>query len=504
MGEKSAGTDAAPDGPSDDAARAATGIEGLDAILHGGLPRDHAYLVQGDPGSGKTTLGLHFCITGARQGERVLYLSTCESEGEVREVARSHGWSLDRVGLHYLDVREILGEDPEQSIFHPAEVELPKTIGALLAAIDRANPERLVIDSLSEIRLLAGDPRWFRRQVLALKEDLAGRRCTTLFCDDRLDPQQPVQSIVHGVIELEHAPPSYGPDRRRLRLAKLRAQSYASGYHDFKIRTGGIVVYPRLVAAEHRRGFEAGTLSSGMPELDALFGGGADRGTATLLLGPAGTGKSNVATQYAVAAAERGERVAMYIFDERTQTLLRRAEGLGLDLEGHLEAGRVEIRQIDPAELTPGEFSHVVRQAVDERGARLVILDSLSGYVQSMPDERSITLLLHELLSYSSQRGVSTLMVMAQHGLPGTARHTQFDLSYIADSVLLFHTFEFAGELRKAISVYKRRGGAHERALRELKFGPEGISIGEPLRQFHGLMTGTPTFTGGVLPEGRR
>jgi circadian clock protein KaiC len=486
--------------PPDDGARAATGIEGLDAVLGGGLPRDHAYLIQGDPGSGKTTLGLHFCLTGAQQGERVLYLSTCESEEEVREVARSHGWSLGGVGVHYLDVRVILGEDPEQSIFHPAEVELPKTIGALLSAIDRADPKRLVIDSLSEIRLLAGDPRWFRRQVLALKENLAGRNCTTLFCDDRLEPEQPVQSIVHGVIELEHTPPSYGADRRRLRLAKLRAQSYASGYHDFTIRTGGIQVYPRLVAAEHRGRFEAATISSGLPELDALFGGGADQGTATLLLGPAGSGKSVMATQYAVAAAERGERVAMYVFDERTQTLLARARGLGMDLEGHVDAGTIELRQIDPAERTPGEFSHAVRRAVDERGARLVILDSLSGYVHAMPDERSLTLLLHELLSYLSEQGVSALMVMAQHGLPGSARHTQFDLSYIADSVLLFHTFEYAGELRKAISVYKRRGGPHERALRELKFGPEGIAIGEPLRKFHGLMTGTPTFTGKVLP----
>ena len=489
--------------PPEDRARAGTGIEGLDVILHGGLSRNHAYLIQGDPGSGKTTLGLQFCMTGAARGERVLYLTTCETEEEIRHIVRSHGWALDGVTVHYHDARQCFGEDLQQSVFHPAEVELPKTIEALLAVIDQVDPQRLVIDSLSEIRLLAGDPRWFRRQVLSLKENLASRHCTTLFCDDRLTPDQPVHSIVHGVVELEQISPHYGPDRRRLRVAKMRAQSFSSGYHDFKIRAGGIDVYPRLIAAEHRAQFEAATFSSGVPELDTLFGGGADRGTGTLLLGPAGTGKSILASQYAVAAAGRGERTAMYIFDERIQTLLGRAKGLGMDLQGQVDAGRVEIRQIDPAELTPGEFSQEVRRAVDERDVRLVILDSLSGYVNAMPDERSLTLLLHELLSYLSQRGVSSLMVMAQHGLPGTPRHTQFDLSYIADSVLLFHIFEYAGELRKAISVYKRRGGAHEKTLRELQFSPQGIRIGDALRQFHGILSGMPVLSGEGLPDVR-
>ncbi len=483
--------------------RAATGIEGLDRVLGGGLPRHHACLVQGDPGSGKTTLGLHFCITGARQGERVLYLTTCESEDEVRQIARSHGWSLDGVAVHYHDARATFGVEPEQSVFHPAEVELPRTIESILSVIDRVDPERLVIDSLSEIRLLAADPRWFRRQVLALKENLAGRQCTTLFCDDRLDPHQPVQSIVHGVIELEQVPPDYGPDRRRLRVVKMRGQTFSSGYHDLTIRTGGIDVYPRLVAAEYRERFEPETLPSGVAELDALFGGGADRGAATLLLGPAGTGKSIVASQFAVAAAERGERTAMYVFDERIQTLLGRARGLGLDLERHLERSTLEIQQIDPAELTVGQFSHTVSRATAERGIRLVILDSLAGYVHAMPSERSLALHLHELLSYLGQQGVTVLMVMAQHGLVGSARRTPFDLSYIADNVLLFHAFEYAGELRKAISVYKRRGGAHEAALRELQFGPEGIRIGEPLRKFHGILTGTPRYLGETLPDVR-
>jgi circadian clock protein KaiC len=485
----------------DDVDLARTGVEGLDAVLGGGLPRDHSYLVQGEHGSGKTTLSLQFCVAGVQQGERVLYVATCESEEDIRGVARSHGWSLDGVEICALDVRDILGEPPEQSVFHPAEIELPKTIDVLLSVIDRVDPQRLVIDSLSEIRLLAGDPRWFRRQMLALRESLTRRRCTTLLCDGEQDPHQPLHSIVHGVIDLQHLSSDYGPDRRRLRVAKLRAHRFLSGFHDSKIHTGGIKVYPRLVAAEHRAGFEAETISSGVPELDALFGGGVDRGTATLLFGPAGTGKSITVSQFAVASAQREEPTAMYIFDERVQTLLGRAKSLGLGLAEHVERGRVEIQQIDPAEVTPGEFSQSVRQAITKRGVRMVILDSLAGYAHAMPAERLLVLHLHELLAFLNQQGVTVLMVMAQHGLAGTLRHSPFDLSYIADTVLLFHSFEYKGELRKAISVYKRRGGAHERALREIRFGSHGILVGETLSQFHGISTGTPRFIGDNLPN---
>jgi circadian clock protein KaiC len=348
-------------------------------------------------------------------------VSTCETEDEVREIARAHGWSLDDVSLHYLDARTFLGDEPKQSVFHPIEAELPKTMDALQALIDRVDPQRLVIDSLSEIRLLAADSRWFRRQVLALKEDLAGRQCTTLLCDDRLGPEQPVKSIVHGVIELEQTPSEYGPDRRRVRVEKLRARAYMSGYHDFKIRTGGLVVYPRLVAAEHRRRFTAETFSSGVPQLDALFGGGVDRGTAVLLLGPSGSGKSLVASQYAVASAQRGERAAMYIFDERIQTVLQRAQGVEIDLTAQADRGLVEISQVDPAELSPGEFAHEVCQAVNQRGVRLVVIDSLTGYILAMPNERMLLLHLHELLSYLAQQSVTVLMVVTQHGLPRSA-----------------------------------------------------------------------------------
>jgi len=482
-------------------ALAATGIAGLDQILGGGLPRDHAYLVEGAPGSGKTTLGLKFCITGAEQGERTLYVTNCESKEEVHEVAASHGWSLEGVDVHYHDAREIFGEEPSQSVFRPAEVELPKTVEALLAVIDEINPGRVVIDSLSEIRLLSGDPRWFRRQVLALKEDLVGRQCTTLLCDDGRAPDQPVHSIVHGTIELQQLVTPYGADRRRLRVAKLRARRHQSGYHDFAIQTGAIDVFPRLVAQEYRSVNGEGPISSGVAELDTMFGGGLDRGTAALLLGPSGTGKSIVSAQFAVAAATRGERSAMYLFDERIVTLLQRTRGLGMDLKGPVDHGLLDLKQVDPAQMTPGEFSHKVRCDVCDRGVRLVVLDSLAGYVHAMPDERLLALHLHELLAFLSLHGVTVLMVMAQHGLPGTPRQSPFDLSYIADAVLLLHAFEHAGEIRKAISVYKRRGGDHERTLRELQFGREGIRIGEPLRQFHGIMTGTPTFTGGALPD---
>lgn len=474
-----------------------TGIEGLDAVLGGGLPHNHAYLIQGRHGAGKTTLALQFLLAGARRGERGLYLATCESEEEIREVARSHGWHLDGdVVLHYHDPQESFGAEAQQSVFQPAEVELPRTMEALREVIREVEPRRLVIDSLSEIRLLSPEGRRFRRQVLGLKEDLRGRQCTTLFCDDHMAADQPVHSVVHGVIDLEQLSPEYGSDRRRLRVAKLRGSTYVSGFHDFQILTGGIEVYPRLVAAEHRERGETGIMPSGRQKLDGLLGGGLDRGGAALFLGPSGTGKSILATQFTEAAARREERVAMYVFDERVRTLMARARGLGLELEDQVKAGRVEVRQVDPAELTPGEFSHGVRRAVSDRDVELVVIDSLAGYFHAMPHERHLTLHLHELLAYLNEQGVTVIMVMNQHGLPGDNRHTPLDISYIADTVLLFHSFEFAGELRKALSVYKRREGPHEATLRELGFGPDGIRIGEALRNFRGITTGTPDYTG--------
>lgn len=482
---------------SDGPEQVSTGIAGLDVVLRGGLPAGHAYLLQGDHGTGKTTLGLQFCREGAARGERVLYLSTCESEADLLKISGAHGWDLDGVEFHYHDPRILLGEDPEQSIFRPAEVELPRTLEALESAIDRVDPQRLVLDSLTELRLLAGDPRWFRRQLLTLRDNLARRRCTALFCDDQ-PLQQPGQSIVHGVLCLEQVALDYGPDRRRLRVGKIRGQDFKSGYHDFRILGGGLEVYPRLVAAEHRRSALPGTMSCGLPVLDRMLGGGGvDRSTATLLMGPAGTGKSTVASQIAVAGAQRGERTAIYVFDERIRTLMARARGLGLDLEEQVDRGLVELQQIDPAEMTPGEFSHLVHRAVRDRGVELVVIDSLAGYVHAMPDERLLSLHLHELLAFLSEHEVSTLMVMAQHGLGGIQRQAPFDLSYIADSVLLFHLFEHGGEIRKAVSVYKRRGGAHETSLRELRLGEDGIQIGDPLRGVPGILGSGAVPVGG-------
>ncbi len=482
--------------------RASTGIEGLDTILGGGLPRHYTYLLQGEPGTGKTTMGLQFAMAGAANNERVLYITTIESKEEIHLVAQSHGWSLDGITVYHQDSDTAVTRDVEQSVFHPAEVELPRAIANLLEAIDQVNPQRLVIDSLSEIRLLDVNRIWFRRQVIGLQSMLKDRACTTLLCDDRLTDKQPVESSVRGVINLEQLPPDYGPDRRRLRVAKLRGCEFAMGYHDYRIRTGRMEVYPRLVAAAHRHLLTETSLPTGLPELDSLLGGhGVDRGSSMLILGPAGAGKSLVASQIVAETAARGEPCAMYIFDERVQTLLRRARGLGLDLEGHVNAGTITTRQVDPAELTPGEFSHMVSDDVTKRSVGLVVIDSLTGYIHAMPNESLLTLHIHELISYLCQQGVTVMVMMAMHGLPGAPKTIPFDLSYISDSVLLLHHFEFQGQIRKAISVYKRRGGDHERSIRELQFTSHGIRIGEPLEQFRGIFTGIPDFTGKTLPH---
>lgn len=494
----------APDEQGNDSfQRASTGIAGLDNVLGGGLQRNRTYLVEGAPGAGKTTLGMQFSMAGVRNGERVLFLTTSESREELDQIAESHGWSLEGVTVHHFRTLESEEERPGQSVFHPAEIELPRTMETLLAVINEVDPQRLVIDSLTGIRLVATNPLWYRRQILSLKDDLARRKCTTMLCDRRQDPEPSVQTIAHGVINLDHYTRQYGPDRWRLRVAKLRGQSYASGFHDYKIQTGGIELYPRLVASEHRAAFDPETIPSGVPELDALFGGGADRGTATLLLGPSGTGKSIVACQYAVAGASRGEPSSMYIFDERVQTLMARSRGLGLGMEEEIDRGLIEVEQIDPAEMTPGEFSNRIRRDIEQRGVRLVVIDSLAGYFYAMPNEELLMLHLHELLSFLSQSGVSVMMVMTQHGLPGAVQQASFDISYVADSLLLFHMFEHKGGLQKAISVYKRRGGAHEETIRALRFGPDGIQLGEPLTAFHGIFTGVPRYTGENVPHVR-
>ena len=476
--------------------RAGTGIPGLDDILGGGFPRNRMYLIQGHPGVGKTTLALQFLMEGRRGGETGLYITLSESAEELRASAVSHGWTLDGIDIHEHSTAADINTGSQHTLFHPDEVDLNETIGELLQAVDRIRPTRIVVDSLSELRLLAGEALRYRREILALKDHFSGRDCTVFLLDDRTTDvgDLQLQSLCHGVLMLEEQAPEYGSDRRRLRVTKMRGLRFRGGYHDFSVATGGLIVFPRLIAAEHRAEFVSGQAESGLPALDTLFGGGLDRGTTTLLMGPSGTGKSSIATQCAVAAARRGDRAAIYTFDERLPTLFSRSAGLGLGLEEQMDAGRITVRAIDPAELTPGEFTHNVRQAVEE-GVRLVVLDSLSGYMHAMPQTHSLMLLLHELLTYLGQQGVTTLMILTQHGMVSGAMTSEIDVSYMADNVLLFRYYEHGGEVSQALSVFKRRGGPHERTIRRLTLSPErGIHIGEPLREFHGVLTGVPTL----------
>lgn len=484
---------------TDPPARISSGIAGLDDILGGGFPPHCVYLVEGNPGAGKTTLALQFLLEGARRGERGLYVTLSESKTELAGVARSHGWSLDGIDLFELIPSEAsLRPDTQYTIFHPSEVELSTTTKQVLAEVERVRPSRVVFDSLSELRLLAQNQLRYRRQILALKQFFAGRGATVLLLDDRsgVESDEHLQSIAHGVVSLEQMAPEFGAERRRLRVVKLRGATYRGGYHDFVIATGGLDVFPRLVAAEHRPEFEPGRLSSGVAAVDALLGGGPEFGTSVMLMGPAGSGKSTLAVQYCVAAARRGERAALFVFDESRTTLLARSRELGIDLQPHLESGLVTVQQIDPAELAPGELANAIRQAAeaDAGRARVVVIDSLNGYLNAMPEERYLLIQLHELLTYLGQQGVVTFLVVAQHGLVGTGMQTPVDASYLADAVVLLRYFETTGEVRQAVSVVKKRGGAHERTIREFRLGPRGVEVGEPLRDFHGILTGVPQF----------
>lgn len=480
-------------------ARLATGSAGLDQVLNGGLPANRLYLVEGDPGAGKTTLGLQFLIEGAARGEAVLYVTLSETKEELTAVAASHGWSLEGIDIHELvPPEDALRSEEQYTIFHPSEVELGDTTKAIIEEVERIEPRRVVFDSLSEMRLLARDPLRYRRQILALKQYFSGRKSTVILLDDRSSTQADlqVQSIAHGVVVLEHLALDYGAERRRLRVMKLRGSRFRGGFHDFMIKTGGIEVYPRLVAADHRSDFTPEAVSSDVAELDALIGGGLDRGTSTLLMGPAGSGKSSLAAQFVAAAAGRGERAATFIFDEGLTTYLKRADGLCCDLRGEIEAGRVTVQQVDPAELSPGEFAHTVRAAVEQGGAAVVVIDSLNGYLQAMPDERFLTAQMHELLTYLNQHGVVTILVMAQHGFMGTAMNSPVDVSYLADTVVLLRYFEAAGAIRRAVSVIKKRTGAHEDTIRELRLSQSGIIVGKPLSEFQGVLTGVPSYSG--------
>lgn len=481
----------------DDFPRASTGVTGLDDILGGGLPQDRLYLVQGTPGVGKTTLALQFLLEGVRRGERALYITLSETESEIRQVAASHKWSLEGLSMYELSTAEQTTRlDDENTLYATQDIELKETIRVLLREVERVSPARVVFDSLSEIRLLSQTPARYRRQLLGLKQYFAGSKCTVMLLDDKTGEVGDVQveSLAHGVISLEQNPVDYGADRRRVRIGKLRGAPFRSGYHDFTVTTGGLEVYPRLVAAEHRTAFTSEPIASGNRALDELLGGGLDRGTTTLAMGPAGAGKSAICALFASSAAARGEQAAMFLFEERAATLVARAEKLGLDLKKHIDSGKIETHQVDPAELAPDQFTHLVRGAVD-RGARLVVIDSINGFFHSMPDARFLVLQLHELFSFLGARGVATIVTLTQSGISGPM-HSPIDVSYLSDAIVMLRYFEAGGRVRKAISVVKKRTGHHEDTIRELTLDSRGVVVGAPLSAFRGVLTGVPSYEG--------
>jgi len=478
-----------------------SGTPGLDDVMRGGFTADGLYLIEGDPGSGKTTLALQFMLDGVKRGERCLYVTLSEDEKELRAGAASHGWSLD--GIDIFEIRpseESLRQDARYTMYHPSEVELAETTKLLLNESARVKPQRMVLDSLSEFRMLAETPLRYRRQVLALKRYFADRGTTSLFIDDKTGSERDLalHSSAQGVFDLVVTTPPFGATRRQIQVHKLRGRSFREGLHDFVIRHDGLYVYPRLVAAEHKRSYERESIESGIPQLDALLGGGLAKGTSTLVIGPAGTGKSSLATQFAVAAAARGDHAAIYLFDESVATFIERSSALGMGVEPLIESGRISLRQIDPAELSPGEFAHGLRRSIESDKTQLVVIDSLNGYLNATPSEKFLTLHLHELLTYLGQSGATTLLLMTQHGIVGQDMSMPIDASYLADSVVSLRYFEARGEVRQSISVIKKRTGRHERTIRELRLGNKGLTVGNVVRDFEGVLSGFPRFVGDV------
>jgi circadian clock protein KaiC len=504
------GSDKKKSASDGDFLRISTGNAGFDSILGGGLPRDRVYLLEGSPGSGKTTLALQFLLEGVRHGERGLYVTLSETREELQSVAASHGWDLETLDVFELSsADEVLGQEREQSVLHSWELELGGTIKLIRDQVERVKPNRVVFDSLSELRLLAEDALRYRRQVLALKQFFAGGNTTVFLVDDLTtvngERDTHLHSLCHGVITLERLTLDFGATRRRMEIQKLRGISYIGGFHDFIIRKGGIDIFPRLIASDHRLAKIGGPTPSGVAELDALLNGGPLGGTSTLLAGPPGAGKTTIALQYIDTACRRGDRCAIYQFDERVGTLLLRARSFGLDLEKHIEDRRLVIEQIDPAELSPGEFASRLQHEVEANSCRMIVIDSLNGYLASMPQEQHLVLQLHELLSYLNEKGVTTFLIIPHQGLVGVTA-ADIDISYIADVVILMRFFEAEGRIRKAISILKNRSGAHEDTIREFRIDARGIRVGEPLREFTGVLTGSPHYLGSATPlmEDRR
>jgi circadian clock protein KaiC len=481
--------------------RSPTGIAGLDEILGGGLPQHCFYLVQGDPGSGKTTLALQFLFEGLRRGESAFYITLSETKRELEKVAQSHGWSLEGIPLLEMAALEpLLRAEAQTTVFRSSEMELGQVAALILEQLARLRPARVVFDSLSEFRLIAETPLRYRRQLLALKQEFARFGSTVLLLDDKMETAQVgtdphVLSLTHGVIDMEQLSPNYGASRRRLRIIKMRGVKYREGYHDYAIVTGGVRVFPRITPSDHTISYEPESVSSGLPELDQIVGGGLDRGTTTLVMGPAGTGKSTLAMQYVAERARAGEKALVFAFDETRSLLLWRSKALGLDLSPHVDAGLVTVQQVDPAELSPGEFAVRVRQGV-EAGCQLVVIDSLNGYLNAMPGENYLNNQLHELCSFLNQHRVVTILVLAQQGMLSSFE-APVDVSYLADTVVTVRFFEALGEVKQAVAVVKKRSGVHEKAIREFTVTPgKGLRVGQPLREFRGILTGVPVFTG--------
>lgn len=473
-----------------------TGISGIDNILNGGLARDRLYLVEGEPGTGKTTMALQFLLEGAKCGETVLYITLSETLPEIKGIAASHGWSLDGICIHEVIPSESM-LDPEQqyTIFHPSEVELSSTTQALIAVVEKLKPTRVVLDSLSELQLLAVNPLRYRRQVLAFKQFFSRRACTVMFLDDRTAGEKDleVRSIAHGVISLEETLSNYGATRRHVRVIKYRGMAFREGLHDYTIKRGGLTAYPRLVASESRVMMKPGRFASGLAELDTLLGGGIEESTSTFVVGPPGAGKSSLAAQFVLSAVKQNHRAAMFVFEESVSNLLNRCDGLGMDLRSAFDSKQLTIQQVDPAELTPGEYADTVCRAADN-GAKVIVIDSLNGYLNAMPDEKFLTTHLHELLTYLGQRGVITVLVGVQQGILGPNMTSTANVSYLADNVIMLRYFEARGEVQQAISVFKKRGGRHERTIRQFSMSSKGIVVGPVLREFHGILTGIPTL----------
>ena len=482
---------------SDASSKAATGITGLDAILAGGLPSGELHLVQGGSGTGKTTVGLQFLLEGAARGEKVLFITFAQTEATLRRIAASHGWSLDGVDVQELTGAQAVHDKAEQTLFHTADVELGETTDSIFASVERLQPDRIVFDSVTSLRLLAGDALRYRRQLLTVRQFFAKRPGTTLFLDSE-GPDAALEDTMYGVIRLERQAPEYGDVRRRLSIAKMRGMTFNGGYHNFRIRTGGLDVFPRIRPQEKADSTPAETMTSGVAGLDTLLSGGLEEGTACLIIGPTGTGKSSVSTLYAYEAAKQGKRAALFCFDERRETFLTRSEGLGMNMRELVAEGLISIKPVSTAELSPGEFSQLVRNAVEEGQAKVVLMDSLTGYFHAMPQEEALLAQMHDLLTFLSNSGVLSILIVSQHGLIGQGIQGPLDVSYMADTVILLRHFEAAGSVRKAISVIKKRTGPHETTIRELKLASGGIVVGEPIKDFSGVLSGMPTFQGQV------